>query len=362
MKRVNMTMCVAIATSDFVGLVTDRRLTNGNNDAGKCGSVTFQHGKFLYSFAGLAEYKSFKTREWLAESMVEAGHQGVPAMDALKNLAALVTLKFASFRGLSKVESRFSLILVGFLDFSNPVRQNAAIAVISNFQTTRGTRPEASQDIDVELLTINDAPLIGEIGSGQLRDSEVQDLYTLVEKGATPPLVIGRCVDFMRAAAKREPGNTVGGDFTALHTFPSSISPPPFNYYSENLARHIPFPDYVMSKWDQHGAYILLGAELRIDRNADDNTVLRVPKVSKNRPCPCASGRRYKHCHGAMGRFHSYTLENLQYTVRYRIAKPPDEGIELMRVSGCDMVPIEITRLGGPGGAADILWRGTLKL
>jgi len=25
-----------------------------------------------------------------------------------------------------------------------------------------------------------------------------------------------------------------------------------------------------------------------------------IPKVGRNEPCPCGSGRKYKHCHGAL--------------------------------------------------------------
>jgi preprotein translocase subunit SecA len=28
--------------------------------------------------------------------------------------------------------------------------------------------------------------------------------------------------------------------------------------------------------------------------------VRAVPKVGRNEPCPCGSGRKYKHCHGAL--------------------------------------------------------------
>jgi preprotein translocase subunit SecA len=30
----------------------------------------------------------------------------------------------------------------------------------------------------------------------------------------------------------------------------------------------------------------------------DDTAVADVPQVSRNAPCPCGSGRKYKHCHG----------------------------------------------------------------
>ena len=28
--------------------------------------------------------------------------------------------------------------------------------------------------------------------------------------------------------------------------------------------------------------------------------VRAIPKVGRNEPCPCGSGRKYKHCHGAL--------------------------------------------------------------
>jgi preprotein translocase subunit SecA len=28
--------------------------------------------------------------------------------------------------------------------------------------------------------------------------------------------------------------------------------------------------------------------------------VRQMPKVGRNEPCPCGSGRKYKHCHGAL--------------------------------------------------------------
>jgi len=34
---------------------------------------------------------------------------------------------------------------------------------------------------------------------------------------------------------------------------------------------------------------------------AADAAVARVPKVGRNDPCPCGSGRKYKHCHGKLG-------------------------------------------------------------
>jgi hypothetical protein len=40
------------------------------------------------------------------------------------------------------------------------------------------------------------------------------------------------------------------------------------------------------------------GARLQMHVKAVDGPPLVVQRVPRNRPCPCDSGRRYKHCHG----------------------------------------------------------------
>jgi len=34
--------------------------------------------------------------------------------------------------------------------------------------------------------------------------------------------------------------------------------------------------------------------------NVDQNDPATWTKVQRNAPCPCGSGRKYKHCHGAL--------------------------------------------------------------
>jgi preprotein translocase subunit SecA len=40
--------------------------------------------------------------------------------------------------------------------------------------------------------------------------------------------------------------------------------------------------------------------EPRPSAPAAEPFVRQVPKVGRNEPCPCGSGRKYKHCHGAL--------------------------------------------------------------
>ena len=38
-----------------------------------------------------------------------------------------------------------------------------------------------------------------------------------------------------------------------------------------------------------------------VQTTVDDNTVVKaVPRVGRNEPCPCGSGKKYKQCHGKL--------------------------------------------------------------
>ena len=38
-----------------------------------------------------------------------------------------------------------------------------------------------------------------------------------------------------------------------------------------------------------------------VSQEADPTTlVAAVPRVGRNEPCPCGSGKKYKHCHGRL--------------------------------------------------------------
>ena len=50
-------------------------------------------------------------------------------------------------------------------------------------------------------------------------------------------------------------------------------------------------------------AHVELRAEVPDHDNAmpaEDGTTAQPQKVSRNAPCPCGSGKKYKHCHGAI--------------------------------------------------------------
>jgi hypothetical protein len=67
------------------------------------------------------------------------------------------------------------------------------------------------------------------------------------------------------------------------------------------LARQVFLPDYIRTYEAQGGGYgalIIRNEGFALEDEAGDKIIVQVPKVGRNRPCPCGSGRKYKQCHG----------------------------------------------------------------
>jgi preprotein translocase subunit SecA len=61
-----------------------------------------------------------------------------------------------------------------------------------------------------------------------------------------------------------------------------------------------PGPDDMGSGGGADGGGMVMGMEPRSSGPTAPPFVRQVPKVGRNEPCPCGSGRKYKHCHGAL--------------------------------------------------------------
>lgn len=355
-----MTMCVAIGTRKFTAVVADRKLTalgrEWDGNAGKCGSVYFRDGSFQYAYSGLARFGDFETRRWLATALVDAARDGALAIQSLYRLASAATDKIRSMKRLSPSDARLSILLVGFTaESSGPV-----IVLISNFQSFASSDETAWPRFGIKVLDEGFPSVAASIGSGSFLPEEIRDLRRIVEGDAQPRTVMRRTVDHMRAAVLRDPGRSIGRDFVTVYNPPLSTGAPAFDYYASYPSQYIPFPDYVMSRWDDCGAFVLLGNEFW---NADDLKLdpeyLRVPPAHKNDPCLCGSGKRYRECHYELGEFHARSVVGKVFSGEFAIAKHPVEGIDLMRRIE-NGVAVEVFRLGGRGGGRTDLWRTTV--
>ena len=82
-----MTFGIGFICPHYAGIVTDRLLSGGSSadDSDKCGSVNYVDGRFVYTFAGLAEVPryEFQTRQRLAQALGEAGAPSIPEVHRL---------------------------------------------------------------------------------------------------------------------------------------------------------------------------------------------------------------------------------------------------------------------------------------
>jgi preprotein translocase subunit SecA len=57
-------------------------------------------------------------------------------------------------------------------------------------------------------------------------------------------------------------------------------------------------PGYEMAPTLDYGAAAMARQETRVISEVDPNDMTTWDKTARNAPCPCGSGKKYKHCHG----------------------------------------------------------------
>ncbi len=64
----------------------------------------------------------------------------------------------------------------------------------------------------------------------------------------------------------------------------------------------------VMQQCEQLGLHVIVGIEpdkpentANLDRALHGAPSVHIEKIGRNEACPCGSGKKYKHCHGAAG-------------------------------------------------------------
>lgn len=79
----------------------------------------------------------------------------------------------------------------------------------------------------------------------------------------------------------------------SLEDHPDRRTPDEWNQYAKQIA------DVVIDVYDYW-------REHPVEQHADPDTTVRrsAPKVGRNDPCPCGSGKKFKLCHGTGGSAH----------------------------------------------------------
>lgn len=277
-----MTLIIAGGNQKYIVLMSDRRLTSDagieDEEANKAIVLATSDARLAIAFTGLARWKKFDTLDWLREIIrVEVeNYRDIDSM--LQVIVDSANTKFKSFgRG-----AKLAIVLIGYLyDYSN---RKLRCWEISNFEHEGGFELKSyfpdKKDNAVLFQIAGDTRAITE-----KKKTELIDMLG----GNVPPLGFEtKCYSIIRDYVRKNPAGVIGEQCTAccIESLPNSVIK--CTYYSKFLDYVVYSPTTIMLGTTTYNAEFHVGS---------DAPPPIVPKVHRNSPCPCGSGRAYKRCH-----------------------------------------------------------------
>jgi hypothetical protein len=296
-----MTFVLALANNDYVVQVSDRRLTcNGvltDDESNKAGFLVCDDARLVFAFSGLAEHGQFKTRRWILETLLEVAPPDHSAREILERFTLRATDFFRTSQLLGNVPRCHKRLSIMFTGFSNDGR--TLNCIVTNFQD-----PDSGVDLPLASDTFSLYPKVSKrLGAlkhsfmqriGAWRAMTANDERVLREfllDGKPREAIMNKAVELIRAMADRPAAcGTIGKQINSV-CLTKSLGPIS-GYHTDRPTDSI----YLIDQVDLRKVSTPLAiSDLHFQVSGP---VVAVPKVGRNRPCPCGSMKKYKHCHG----------------------------------------------------------------
>jgi hypothetical protein len=292
-----MTFILAGMNRRFAVQVSDRRLTsNGalvDDEASKAFTLMILGFGLTVAFTGLARFKGFNTYDFLLNCLPECGPPDFQPVHILERLAVRLNEEFARYplHQAPANSKKLTISLVGFNATYDPPK--AIAAQISNGTWGGRIGPFAPTFWQVKETHESSFDWLGAFGDGRALDVIGEShLRSLLQSGITMRNFAELLSDRVRKVAT-DP-RTQGGVGRQLDVIclPSDPSHPVLAYHlSMTDKMEVLIPGSVVLH--PSGSNVIAKIEIR----TDSDTPLTIGKVNKNAPCPCGSGKRFKHCH-----------------------------------------------------------------
>jgi hypothetical protein len=305
-----MTLIIGLGNQDQVVLISDRRLSsNGKvyeDESNKASTFVCMDARLAVAFTGLAKAGSFLTRRWLLEALLESAKPDYMMRSTIIRLRDRATRDFAKLTNIRKQDKRLTIVLAGYCYDEEPPR--CYLYQISNFEgfdDNQSPLAQASDKFSVYCMresrpAVIPPAIVLVAGAYQaLSQKHVNTLGTLLREKRPPPALVDRGVEILREVAKSEKSrNLIGTQCTSI-VLPSDPALSPLgNYHSSKPTHKTYLPSHVVARGAQGGSLIIDSPEFYVEDSSGTPEILNVPKVGRNWPCPCGSGKKYKKCHG----------------------------------------------------------------
>jgi hypothetical protein len=135
-----------------------------------------------------------------------------------------------------------------------------------------------------------------------LTQSHIYSLRTLLQRNKPAAALVGKGVEVLRAVAKSPlSGNRVGTQCTSIVLSSGPGATGLLEYHSGAVKTKIFAPSVIEARGGGHATFIVESPEVEIHDPSGRPSILTVPKVRPNDPCPCGSGKKYKKCCSSAG-------------------------------------------------------------
>lgn len=310
-----MTIILTLINSDQTIQLSDRRFTrNGilvddkDDEHNKGGVFVTSNARLTFGFAGLASYETsygtFETQKWILSSLVDLAppdYVTKPILDRLTAKASIDFSKLPSLAGVPAMHKRLSVMFSGYLYHHSPPM--AAVAIMTNFQDFKN-----GKDSDIawdqfrwfpwneKRPRIENPILIQSIGTClPVNESDLESLKFLLTERKPARAIIGKAVEIIRKLADHpKAANSIGKQVSSI-ILPRDPDLDPISEYHTMKPRSVIFTTS-MAIAVKGKQIAIADPEFGVDEPNAPNIVF--PKVGRNVPCPCGSGKKYKRCHG----------------------------------------------------------------
>lgn len=296
-----MTFILALANDEYVIQISDRRLiVNGapkDDESNKAGFFLCNDARSVYAYSGLAEFGQLKTQRWILETLRAAGPPDHIYREILERFTNRATEYFATSRLVSRIPREYRRVSVMFTGFQNDGR--IVNSTITNFQDfDSGNDSPVAWDEFRLLPLISDPPagikptFVERIGCWPAMTAEDEKvLRDMLSRGKPRVAVMQKAVDIFRDIASRPAAAGNIGPHISSVCLSADCPFPITGYHTASPTDTLPLVDMIDCR---KGALIqITDSTFRVP-----GRVIAVPKVGKNNPCPCGSGKKYKYCHG----------------------------------------------------------------
>lgn len=284
--------------------VSDRRLSWSGEvveeEHGKSFSLILPDVRLTVAFTGLAKIGTFKTSDFIFNQLFEIGKTESDAETIIKRLAFALNHRFGTYLDIKSLPKSQRDLTISFAGYSYKLSPPLGVAAqVSNTQSVLGQfiatfenerRPEPSLKIG-ETWT-----WLGAFGNGAALDlKEMESVRSAVKRRVSANAVAGRFDKIIRRMSDdHRSANTIGKQLDHILIY-SDPDKPAQGGRSTAVVR----PEYTMPGCVMIGPHGQVSAfkDIAVAPVESDTPALSIPKVHRNHPCPCGSGKRYRDCH-----------------------------------------------------------------